>query len=188
MDVVLVAARDAELLGGVHAVVAGGVARGEALGFVDPPSDADYRRSLDPLLDRSAGVNGGVVAALHDGRVVGTAQWSRSGYPTRRVLAELDRVVVAPDARRGGVGRRVVEAALADAATHGVEVVILEVRGNNHGAITLYERCGFTRCGHIPNAVADGTDRFDLVLMVHELPRPDGLRLIGSARKGAGAS
>src|SRR4029453_390755 len=107
----------------------------------------------DPLLDRSASVNGGVFAALHGDRGVGTAQWSRSPYPTRRVLAELDPVVVGPDAGGGGIGRQVVEAALADAAAHGVEVVMLEVRGNNHGAIALYERCGFTRCGLIPNAV-----------------------------------
>lgn len=170
MDIVLVAAPETARLDGVHALVAAGVARGEALGFVDPPSGADYRRSLDPLLDRSAAVNGGVVAALVDGRVVGTAQWSRSPYPTRRVLAELDRVAVAPDARRGGVGRRVVEAALADAAAHGVEVVVLEVRGDNHGAIALYERCAFTRAGLIPNAVAIGVSRYDLVLMARPLP------------------
>jgi ribosomal protein S18 acetylase RimI-like enzyme len=188
IHLVLAPAPETALLDGVHALVAAGVARGEALGFVDPPARADYLRALSSLLDHSTAVNGGVVAALHDDRVVGTAQWSRSAYPTRRVLAELDRVVVAPESRGAGVGRGLVETAVSDAAAHGVEVVTLEVRGNNHAAIALYERCGFTRCGLIPNAVAAGLDRYDLVLMARELPRPDGLRLIGSAPRGAGAS
>jgi ribosomal protein S18 acetylase RimI-like enzyme len=171
MATVLVSVSDPVLLDGVHALVAAGVARGEALGFVDPPAPDDYRRSLAALLDRSATVNGGVFAAIRDGRVVGTAQWSRSRYPTRRGLAELDRVAVAPDARRGGIGREVVEAVVADAAAHGIEVLVLEVRGDNHGAIALYERCAFSRCGRIPNAVSVGSSRYDLVLMARELPR-----------------
>jgi ribosomal protein S18 acetylase RimI-like enzyme len=183
----LVTADDAALFAGIHALVADGVRRGEPLGYVVPPTRDDYRHAVGSLLDRSKAINGGVFAAVLDGRVVGTAEWLRSSYATRRVLADLDKVAVHPDARGSGVGRRVVEATLADAATHGVEVVTLEVRGNNHGAIALYERCGFTRAGLVPNAVADGADRFDLVLMVRELPRPAGLRMIGSDPIGAGA-
>ncbi len=77
---------------------------------------------------------------------------------------------------------------MADAADHGVEVLGLEVRGNNHRALALYERCGFRRTGLIPNAVAEDLDRYDVVLMHRELPRPLGLRLIGSDPVGIGSS
>ncbi len=120
--------------------------------------------------------------------MLGTAQWTRSGYRTRLVLAELDRVCVAPEARGRGVGRLLVESVTADARAHGVEVLGLEVRGNNHGAIALYEHCGFRRTGLIPNAVAEDADRYDIVLMHRELPRPAGVRLVGSLPEGVGAS
>jgi ribosomal protein S18 acetylase RimI-like enzyme len=188
LEMVLVTADDVALFDGVHALIAEGVSRGEALGLVEPPSRAEYHSYLSSLLARSSSVDSGVVAAVRDDQVVGTAQWSRSSYSTRRVLAELDQVAVAPEARGSGVGRLVVEAMLADAAEYGVEVMVLEVRGNNHGAIALYERCAFTRCGLIPNAVADGEDRYDIVLMARELSRPAGVRLIGSAPPGAGSS
>jgi ribosomal protein S18 acetylase RimI-like enzyme len=176
------------VIDGVHRLVADGVERGEALGLSLPPTRADYRSHIGQLLaDRVAG-NAGLAAAAKDGVVVGTAQWRRSGYATRRALAEIDRVVVSPSAWGTGIGRALVEAVVADAQRHGVEVVTLEVRGNNHGAIALYESCAFTRCGLIPNAVANGSDRFDIVLMVRELSRPAGLRLIGSAPVGAGSS
>ena len=176
------------LIDGIHRLIVDGVERGEALGLGLPPTRADYRSHITQLLaDRVAG-NAGLVAVTRDGIIVGTAQWRRSGYATRRTLAEIDRVMVSPQARGAGIGRVLVEALVADAQRHGVEVVTLEVRGNNHGAIALYESCAFTRCGLIPNAVANGSARFDIVLMARELSRPAGLQLIGSAPVGAGSS
>jgi ribosomal protein S18 acetylase RimI-like enzyme len=180
---------DGALRAGVAALVAAAVARREAVGLGRPTSPAEYGRYLDELLADALRGDAGLMSASDDAAgVAGTAQWRRSPYPTRRVLAELDRVVVAPEARGAGVGRRLVEAVLADASGHGVEVVTLTVRGNNHGAIAMYESCGFVRRGLIPNGVADGDARHDIVLMCRELGRPDGVRLLGSAAEGAGSS
>ena len=173
----------------VAGLVAAAVERREALGLQGPLTAQEYRRHLDELLDAAEGGDAGLAAALdEDGTVLGTAQWTRSPYGTRRVLAELDRVCVAPEARGRGVGRLLVECIAADAGEHGVEVLGLEARGNNHGAIALYEHCGFRRTGLIPNAVALGAERYDIVLMHRELPRPTGLRLVGSRPVGPGAS
>lgn len=178
-----------DLLDGVAGLLVDAVARREALGLVAPLTHADYRKHLDGLAaDASAGDAGLVAAVDSAGVVLGTAQWTRSPYATRRVLAELDRVSVLPSARGLGVGRAVVDRIVADAAGQGVEVLMLEVRGNNHGAISLYEGCGFTRAGLLPNAVADGTARHDVVLMCRELPRPQDARLYGSTPVGSGAS
>jgi ribosomal protein S18 acetylase RimI-like enzyme len=180
---------DERELAAVAEIVAAAVGRREALGLVGPLSAAEYRTALDRLLgEAESGDAGlGVVLDTH-GSVLGTAQWTRSGYRTRRVLAELDRVCVGPHARGLGVGRMLVELIAADVAEHGIEVLGLEVRGNNHHAIALYEGCGFSRSGLIPNAVAEGADRYDVVLMHRELPRPAGLRLVGSQPIGSGSS
>ena len=187
--------RDHALLDGVALLLSEAVARREALGLLGPLTPEDYRKYLDALMADAARGDAGLVAAVGPVRptdpvpvVLGTAQWTRSPYATRRVLAELDRVAVAPAARGTGVGRAVVEEIVADAAAHGIEVVMLEVRGNNHGAIALYEGCGFSRTGVLPNAVAEGEARHDVILMCRELPRPESVRLYGSTVHGAGAS
>ena len=180
---------DGARLDAVAGLVAAAVGRREALGLAGPLTAAGYREQLDGLLTAARAGDAGLAAVLDaDGAVLGTAQWTRSGYRTRLVLAELDRVCVAPEARGRGVGRLLVESVTADARAHGVEVLGLEVRGNNHGAIALYEHCGFRRMGLIPNAVAEDADRYDIVLMHRELPRPAGVRLVGSLPEGIGAS
>jgi ribosomal protein S18 acetylase RimI-like enzyme len=180
---------DEAVLEQVADLIAAAVGRQEALGLAAPLAAADYRAHLDGLMKHAAGGDAGLGVVLDpNGAVLGTAQWTRSGYRTRRVLAELDRVCVQPTARGLGVGRMLVGLLATDAAEHGVEVLGLEVRGNNHGAIAMYERCGFRRTGLIPNAVAVGKDRYDVVLMHRELVRPADVRLIGSEPTGAGSS
>jgi RimJ/RimL family protein N-acetyltransferase len=179
---------DDELLTGIAELVAAAVARREALGLAGPLTAADYRAHLNDLLAAAEAGDAGLIAAVQDGHVIGTAQWRRSSYPTRRVLAELDRVSVHPDHRGHGVGRQLVDTIATDAATHGVELLTLEVRGNNHTAIGLYEGCGFRRTGEMKNAVADGDARHDVVLMARELARDPAARLLGSLPAGAGAS
>lgn len=181
---------DLTLLDQVAELIAAAVARQEALGLAAPLTAADYRTYLDGLMAQAAAGDAGLGVVLDptSGGVMGTAQWTRSPYRTRRVLAELDRVCVVPTARGLGVGRMLVDQLAADATEHGIEILGLEVRGNNHGAIALYERSGFLRTGCIPNAVAVDDERYDIVLMHRELGRPEGLRLIGSKPIGTGSS
>lgn len=57
--------------------------------------------------------------------------------------ADLDRIVVAPEARRSGVGRRLITAGLAEARDAGAERMLLEVRSDNRPALQLYRSVGF---------------------------------------------
>ena len=57
-------------------------------------------------------------------------------------------VVVAEDARRRGIGRALLAAALARAPA--ARVAHLEVRASNAAAIALYERLGFVAVGRRP--------------------------------------
>lgn len=65
---------------------------------------------------------------------------------------DLDRIVVACDARRRGIGRALLNAASAHPLVRDVEEMILEVRTDNRQAIALYRSAGFaeviTRTGY----------------------------------------
>lgn len=57
---------------------------------------------------------------------------------------DLDRIVVAPAARRRGVGRSLIMTAIVQARFRRVTEMILEVRTDNEPAVTLYRELGFT--------------------------------------------
>lgn len=61
--------------------------------------------------------------------------------------AELANLAVEPRVRRHGVGRVLLDAALADAATREVDRVFLEVRESNEAARRLYASRGFAEVG-----------------------------------------
>jgi len=78
----------------------------------------------------------------------------------KQVLDEAEILDVAvPDALRGtGLGRLLVESALAEARLRGARVVLLEVRVGNAAAIGLYRRLGFVDQGVRKRYYQDGED------------------------------
>lgn len=185
----LVRPADRATLDAVADLLVAAARRGEALGLSPTITRPQYDDHLGRLMAAAVrGDAGLVVARSPDGAVIGTAQWTRSAYPTRRVLGELDRVVVSPSARGTGLGRALIDAIAADARAAGIEVLMLEARGNNHGALALYERNGFRFAGSLPNVVAIGSARHDVVLMARKLARPQNTNQLGHLPAGAGAS
>ncbi|HEY3873029.1 MAG TPA: GNAT family N-acetyltransferase [Actinocrinis sp.] len=180
---------DPPMLAAVARLLAETAQRGEAVGLPSTITEAEYAGQLRDLLGQVArGDAGLVVAAAPNGEVVASAQWTRSGYRTQHVLGVVDRVAVLPERRGGGIGGEVVAAICGHAREHGIEVLELTVRGNNHAAIALYERLGFRRSGLLPGVVALGPVRHDVVIMCREFERPAGLDLLGSLPAGGGAS
>ena len=174
---------------GLTQLIMDSVRRGEALGLSETLQETDYRSAFADLAARAAVGNAGIaVATAGDGTVVGSAYWLRSKYATEHVLATVDQVVVAPDSRRQGIAGRIVESLVKDGTAHGIEVFELTVRSNNHGAIRLYERIGFGRCGVLPGVIAIGDLRHDSVVMCREEGRPDRVRRVFGMPVGQGAS
>lgn len=71
-----------------------------------------------------------------------------SGFSLARVVAdeaELLTLAVAPEARRRGLGRRLLGATVTAARRRGAETMLLEVASDNAAAIALYRGAGFVQ-------------------------------------------
>jgi ribosomal-protein-alanine acetyltransferase len=71
---------------------------------------------------------------------------------------DIQTVTVASTARRQGLGRRLLERLLAEAARRGAEELFLEVRHDNVAAQTLYRDLGFVEIGVRRNYYGHGVD------------------------------
>lgn len=96
-----------------------------------------YGRVADPALARAVMEGPATVGfvAIEDvaiGRVVVTGEW-----------AGLAAVEVAPEHRRRGLARRIVETSLAWAVEHGADKAYLQTMRDNHAALALYAPHGF---------------------------------------------
>jgi [ribosomal protein S18]-alanine N-acetyltransferase len=104
-----------------------------------------------------------VAVARERGRVVGFVD-----YWLVHDEVHLLAIATHPDARRRGVGRRLLEHLLAEARARDAALVTLEVRRSNRPAIALYERAGFVVVGVRPGYYAE--DREDALIMTLQLP------------------
>jgi ribosomal protein S18 acetylase RimI-like enzyme len=106
------------------------------------------------------------IYGAYDGAViVGTVCLIPETGPKDRHKGHLTGMYVAPEARRQGVGARLIDALIAD-ANEIVEQIMLSVVVGNASAITLYERLGFVAYGVEPRALKVADAYFDEILMV----------------------
>jgi ribosomal protein S18 acetylase RimI-like enzyme len=103
-------------------------------------SDEEWQRRA--ALD---GVDKAGFFATRAGEPCGLVACFRDGVDRSR--AQIVSMWVAPEARRRGVASRLLEAARAWAESRGVANLSLFVTSENHAAIALYKRAGFTETG-----------------------------------------
>jgi ribosomal-protein-alanine N-acetyltransferase len=82
--------------------------------------------------------------------------------------AEILTLATMPEARRQGIGRRMLAAALTWAKEAGARRVFLEVSDANAPARALYAAAGFTACGRRRRYYADGSDALVLQISLDE--------------------
>ncbi|MCR8725973.1 ribosomal protein S18-alanine N-acetyltransferase [Frigidibacter sp. ROC022] len=97
------------------------------------------------------------------------------GFALARVVAdeaELLTLAVAPEARRKGLGRRLLDGCLATARQRRAEVMLLEVAADNAAAIALYHDAGFAEIARRPAYYRhpDGGSRDALVMRLSLVP------------------
>lgn len=178
----------ADLRKSIHRVVHDVVEAGGAIGYLSPPSQAEVDAWLDDVLAAVHTGDGALVLARVDGVVQAMGTWLREKPVVFRHSGVLGKVMAHPVARGQGLGRQVVTALVEHARGTDLELLVLGVRGNNHGTIQLYEELGFRESGRLPNRIVVGDDRFDEIQMMLQLGYPAGVRLRGAEPGGPGST
>jgi ribosomal-protein-alanine N-acetyltransferase len=78
--------------------------------------------------------------------------------------AEILTLAVAPEARRTGLGRALLDAACEAARAAGAVRLFLEVSATNQAARALYDAAGFQQIGRRRRYYADGSDALTMSL------------------------
>lgn len=104
------------------------------------------------------------VAEAEDGSLVGRLSVARDTHPASAHVADLG-LMVAKEARGGGVGRALLEAAVEWAQATGVRKLELHVFPWNEPAMRLYEKFGFEREGYRKGHYHRAGEDVDAVLM-----------------------
>ncbi|WP_329056262.1 GNAT family N-acetyltransferase [Amycolatopsis sp. NBC_01488] len=179
---------DAQLRAEVHRVLHDVAASGGAIGYLSPPTSAEVVAWLDEVLDAGRAGTAALAVALVDRRVGAIGLWRRRLDAVFAHSADIEKVMAHPQARGLGLGSLIVTALIDSARKAGIETLALGVRGNNHGAIELYEQLGFREWGRQPNVIEVGNDRYDDVRMSLDLGRGQNVVLRGSECGGPGSS
>jgi RimJ/RimL family protein N-acetyltransferase len=104
------------------------------------------------------------VAEQSDGAIIGRLSLARDTHPASAHVADLG-LMVAKDARRHGVGRALLGAAVDWARGASIRKLELHVFPWNEPAIKLYERFGFEREGYRKGHYNRASEDVDAVLM-----------------------
>jgi RimJ/RimL family protein N-acetyltransferase len=104
------------------------------------------------------------IAERSDGAIVGRLSLARDSHPASTHVADLG-LMVRKEARRQGVGRSLLEAAVDWARSSGVRKLELHVFPWNEPAIKLYESFGFEREGYRKGHYRRAGEDVDAILM-----------------------
>jgi RimJ/RimL family protein N-acetyltransferase len=109
------------------------------------------------------------VAERSDGAIIGRLSLARDSHPASAHVADLG-LMVAKDARRQGVGKALLEAAVDWAGRSRVRKLELHVFPWNEPAVQLYERFGFEREGYRKAHYQRAGEDVDAILMALRVP------------------
>jgi len=124
-------------------------------------SVADERRYLKAIRGHP---DAAVFVAEDEGRVVGRLSLARDPHPASHHVADLG-LMVAASHRRRGLGRALLQQAVAWAGESGVRRLELHVFPWNEPALALYEAFGFEREGLRRQQYRRGAEYVDAILM-----------------------
>ena len=135
------------------------VAGGAAISFMAPLSQAEAERFwMNDVRPQVEAGHRSLFGAWHDGEIVGTVQLLTAMPPNQPHRCEIAKMVVHPQVRRLGIGRALMDRALARARELGKTLVTLDTRTGD-AAEPLYASIGFEVAGIIPDFAFDPDGR-----------------------------
>lgn len=91
-----------------------------------------------------------IFVAEHETTLLGTVTLVMDTPPNQPHRADVAKMIVARNARRRGTGAALLDAVEHEARAQGRTLLVLDTISNS-AAARLYERCGWTRVGEIPD-------------------------------------
>lgn len=145
------------------------VESGASVGFVPPLADHDARAYWNGVRGALGGAGRVLLAAVEQGRILGSVQLDLAAQPNGRHRAEVMKLMVHRAARRRGIGRALM-LALEDAARRaGRTLLVLDTRVGD-AAEQLYLGLGYEKAGVIPRYALSAAGTLDAtVYMYREL-------------------
>lgn len=122
---------------------------GASVGFLPPFPVEESRAYWESVLPDITAGRRILLAALQDGRLIGSVQLALSTRPNATHRAEVQKLLVLTEARNNGLGRRLMLAVERSAHSQGRSLLVLDTQTGSvaHG---LYLRLGYTEAGSIP--------------------------------------
>jgi acetyltransferase len=146
---------------------------GASIGFLPPLPDADaaaYWREVLPDVGDGARV---LIGAVEGGRLLGCVQLALEGRPNARHRAEIQKLMVLPEARGRGLGAALMAAVDDVARAAGRTLLVLDTRAGDT-AEGLYRRLGWTEAGRIPGFALNGDGGADATVLFYRALPPAG--------------
>ena len=142
-------------LEGLANILVDGVESGASISFLQPFSLEEarnyWKRDVFPEVARGGRL---LFAAISQDEVVGTVQLVTELAPNQKHRCEVSKMIVLSSARRQGIGRCLMEAALDHATRLGKKLITLDTRTGD-AAQKLYFSVGFEVAGEIPDFALD---------------------------------
>jgi ribosomal protein S18 acetylase RimI-like enzyme len=129
----------------LHECVKAGAAVSFILPFSHDDAAAFWREKVLPTVEAGTCC---VIVARRGGKIVGTVQFDLATPPNQPHRAEVKKLLVHPDARRGGIARQLMLALEEQARHAGRRLLTLDTA--SEGAERLYSSLGYIRVGVIP--------------------------------------
>ena len=141
---------------GLRALMRDAIEGGASIGFLADVAEGELAEYWAGVLSaHAAGSKVVLVARDQAGRVAGSVQLALETRPNGRHRAEVQKLMVLREARRSGLGRRLMTAIEAEARARGVRLLFLDTSEGVAGACEFYERCGYAYVGGIPGYALD---------------------------------
>lgn len=144
------------------------VSAGASVSFL-PPLERDAALAFWRRMSREVATGGRILlVAWVDGLLAGTVMLDLATPPNQPHRAEVQKLLVEPQARRRGVARALMRAAEAEAATAGRSLLTLDTREGDD-AEALYRASGWQRAGRIPGFALNGCGKLDATIIFYKM-------------------